>query len=428
MATKFTTVDWAATANIYEVNLRQYTLEGTIVAFQKELPRLRNMGVDILWFIPLTPISVAKRQGSLGSYYACSHYSLVNKEFGSIEDFKELVVSAHAQGFKVIIDWVANHTGYDHVWTKDHPEFYKKNNEGNFYCAFGWVDVIDLDYTNRSLWETMVAEMDFWIKEFDIDGFRCDMAHLVPLDFWSYARTQLEVQKKLFWLAESEVADYHQVFDATYAWEFLHTTEAVYKNNASLHSLRDVLEKYDVVFPADGLRAFFTSNHDENSHSGSEYERFGDGAEAFAVLCAMWTNSLPLIYSGQEMPNKKRLQFFDKDPIEWTGLYLLDNFYKILLSLRKNCTTLRSGDTAVDTKIVATNAPENIFAFLRKHEESEVLVLLNLSASKIRFSINDEFVAGRFINAFSGNESDINNLIHFEMEKWGYLIYYTKRE
>ena len=428
MATKFKTVDWAATANIYEVNLRQYTPEGTIAAFQKELPRLRNMGIDILWFMPLTPISVEKRQGSLGSYYACSHYRLVNKEFGNIEDFKELVVSAHAQGFKVIIDWVANHTGYDHVWTKEHPGFYKKDHEGNFYCAFGWIDVIDLDYSNRSLWETMVAEMDFWIKECDIDGFRCDMAHLVPLDFWSYARTQLEMQKKLFWLAESEVAEYHQVFDATYAWEFLHAAEAVYKNSASLQSLRNVLEKYNQAFPANGLRVLFTSNHDENSHSGSEYERFGDGAEAFAVLCATWKNSLPLIYSGQEMPNKKRLKFFDKDPIEWTGNYLLDDFYKVLLSLRKACTALRSGDSTVDTKIIGTNAPENIFAFLRKHEKNEVLVLLNLSASKIRFMIKDEFVAGRFINAFSGIESNINNLIHFEMEKWGYMIYYTKGE
>ena len=178
MAIKFETVEWAATANVYEVNLRQYTAEGTIAAFQKELPRLRNMGIDILWFMPLTPISIEKRQGSLGSYYACSNYTSVSTEFGTIGDFKELVITAHSLGFKVIIDWVANHTGYDHVWTKQHPDFYKKNNEGNFYCAYGWVDVIDLDYGNRNLWEVMAAEMDFWVKEFDIDGFRCDMAHL----------------------------------------------------------------------------------------------------------------------------------------------------------------------------------------------------------------------------------------------------------
>lgn len=425
MATKFKSVEWAATANIYEVNLRQYTPEGTIAAFQKELPRLKNMGVDILWFMPLTPVSIEKRQGSLGSYYACSNYRLVSSEFGTIEDFKELVILAHGYGFKVIIDWVANHTGYDHVWTRDHPEFYKKNNEGNFYCASGWIDVIDLDYSNRNLWVTMFDEMNFWIKECDIDGFRCDMAHLVPLDFWYYARTELEMRKKLFWLAESEVAEYHEVFDATYAWEFLHTIEGVYKNNSTLQTLRNVLEKYDTSFPSDALRLLFTSNHDENSHSGSEYERLGDGAKAFAVLCTTWKNSLPLIYSGQEMPNKKRLKFFDKDAIEWTGTYLLNDFYNILLSLRKTCTALRAGDVQVVTRIINTNAPENIFAFIRKHEENEVLVILNLSnSSKLRFKITDDFISGRFKSAFSGIEADINSLTTFEMQKWEYLVYY----
>lgn len=427
MATAFKTVEWAATANIYEVNLRQYTPEGTITAFQKELPRLRDMGIDILWFMPLTPISIEKRQGTLGSYYACSDYTSVNKEFGTLEDFKQLVVSAHELGFKVIIDWVANHTGYDHVWTKEYPQFYKRNSEGQFYDEFGWVDVIDLDYNNRNLWEVMVTVMDFWIKECDIDGFRCDMAHLVPLDFWFYARTILDKRKRLFWLAESEVAEYHRVFDATYAWELLHIMEAVYKNTATLKDLRNVLDKYDTIFPSDALRLLFTSNHDENSHNGSEYERFGDSARTFAVLCTTWKNSLPLIYSGQEMPEKKRLKFFDKDPIEWTGSYLLAGFYKVLLSLRKSCFALRAGDVQVITRIINTNAFENIFAFIRKHEESEVLVILNLSnSSRIRFKITEDFIGGRFTSAFSGIETDISALTTFEMQQWEYLVYYRK--
>jgi len=425
MAKKFATAEWASTANVYEVNLRQYTPEGTFEAFKKDLPRLRDMGIDILWFMPLTPISIEKRQGTLGSYYACSDYTSVNKEFGSLEDFKQLVSAAHALGFKVIIDWVANHTGYDHVWTKEHPEFYKRNAKGEFYDEFGWVDVIDLEYMNKDLWRVMVSEMAFWIRECNIDGFRCDMANLVPLDFWFYARTTLDAQKKLFWLAEAEVSEYHQVFDATYAWELLHTMEAVAKNNATLQSLKNVLEKYDTVFPPDALRLLFTSNHDENSHSGSEYERFGDGVKAFAVVCATWKNSLPLIYGGQEMPNKKRLKFFDKDSIEWTGNYLLYDFYKILLSLRKTCSALRAGDIQVITRIINTNAFENIFAFIRKHEENEVLVILNLSnSSKLRFKITDDFIKGRFKSAFSGIEVDISTLTTFEMQKWEYLVYY----
>ena len=423
MATKFKTVEWAATENIYEINLRQYTQEGTFAAFQKELPRLRNMGVEILWFMPLTPISKEKRQGSLGSYYACSDYCSFNPEFGNAEDFRKLVLAAHQLGFKVIIDWVANHTGYDHIWTKDHPDFYKKNSEGNFYEEFGWVDVIDLDYSNRQLRESMVAAMQFWIEEFDIDGFRCDMAHLVPLDFWFYARTTLEAQKELFWLAECEVSEYHQVFDATYAWEFLHMMEAVAKNNATLYDLKNVLEKNDATFPANALRLFFTTNHDENSHSGSEYERLGDSAKTFAVLCATWKNSLPLIYSGQEMPNKKRLKFFDKDSIEWTGEYLLNDFYNILLSLKKSCGALRAGDLQTGTKVIETSAPRNIFAFTRKHKENEVLVILNFSASKTEFAISDQSVAGKFTNAFSDTEIEITPVTNFEMEPWEYLVF-----
>lgn len=425
MATKFSTVEWAATANIYEVNLRQYTPQGTIAVFEKELPRLRDMGVEILWFMPLTPISVEKRQGTLGSYYACSNYKAVNEEFGTIEDFKQLVRSAHDLGFKVLIDWVANHTGYGHVWTKEHPDFYKRNNEGKFYDAFGWVDVIDLDYNNRQLWEVMVGDMNFWLKECDIDGFRCDMAHLVPLDFWFYARTTLEVQKKLFWLAESEVADYHQVFDATYAWELLHIMEAVAKNNAGLYELKNVLAKYDTAFPSDALRAAFTSNHDENSHSGSEYERLKEGAITFAVLCATWKNSLPLVYSGQEIPNQKSLKFFDKDPIEWTGKYELADFYKTLFYLKKNCPALRSGDADIITAIINTDASENIFAFKRTNKDNEVLVILNLSSSEVKFTIKDELASEKFTNAFSGNETNINSQPLFKMKKWEYLIYYT---
>ena len=425
MATTFKTIEWVATANIYEVNLRQYTSEGTFAAFQKELPRLRSMSINVLWFMPLTPVSKEKRQGSLGSYYACSNYSAISDEYGTATEFKELVSSAHKMGFKIIIDWVANHTGYDHVWTKENPEFYKKNNEGNFYDAFGWVDVIDLNYNNRTLWEAMIAEMKFWIDEFDIDGFRCDMAHLVPLDFWMHARTVLDEKKQLFWLAECEVPEYHQVFDATYGWELLHTMEAVSKNNATLWDLKNVLEKSNSSFPPNALHLFFTSNHDENSHSGSEYERMGEGAKAFAVLCATWKNSLPLIYSAQEMPNKKRLKFFDKDPIEWTGEFLLAEFYKTLFSLKENCAALRSGDLEVASNILNTNAPENILAFIKKDEKSEVLVILNLSdSSRLRFKITDEFAGGVFTSAFSGTKADINSLTTFEMQKWEYLIYY----
>lgn len=428
MAERFATAEWALTANIYEVNLRQYTGEGTFKAFEEELPRLQDMGVDVLWFMPITPISKKKRQGTLGSYYACSDYTSVNPEFGSLDDFIYLVKTAHSLGFKVLIDLVANHTGWDHLWTKKHPGFYKKNKEGSFYDKHGWTDVIDLNYENKGLREEMISAMIFWVRVCDIDGFRCDMAHLVPLDFWFNARTILDKEKELFWLAECEEPKYHEVFDATYTWEFLHTAEALYKGEATLHELERVLKKYENVFPSNALRLYFTSNHDENSHSGSEYERLGNAAKAFAVFCAAWTNSLPLVYTGQEMPNKKRLKFFDKDEIEWKGQYLLHDFYKTIFNLRKQNPVMRAGDTSIETMRVKTTADENVFAFVRRQGKNEVLVFINFSAaSKLKFKMNEVALKGKFRSVFSGLEIDVEEETFFEMQAWEYRIYVKNR-
>lgn len=423
MAENFATAEWALTANIYEVNIRQYTTEGTFAAFEKHLPRLKDMGIDILWFMPITPISKEKRQGTLGSYYACSNYTSINPEFGRIDDFKRLVNVAHSSGFKVLIDWVANHTGWDHVWTTQHPDFYKKDAHGNFYEANGWVDVINLNYDNHLLRQEMISAMKFWVNECNIDGFRCDMAHLVPLDFWQEARTQLDEVKTLFWIAECEAAEYHTVFDATYTWQFLHAIEALYKGNTSKHEVENVLNKYDNDYPANALRLYFTSNHDENSHSGSEYERLGNAAKAFAVLCATWKNSLPLIYSGQEMPNKKQLKFFDKDAISWSGQFLLHDFYKTLLNLRKQNPAMRAADASIKIQHIQTTA-DNVFAFIREKDESAVLVIINLSpVAKLKFKLINFTSAYKYTSLFSGLEFYLNNETVFEMQEWEYLVY-----
>ncbi|MFT3936553.1 MAG: alpha-amylase family glycosyl hydrolase [Chitinophagaceae bacterium] len=422
---QFEMLDWAKDTNIYEVNLRQYTQEGTFNAFFKELPRLRHMGVEVLWFMPITPISFEKRLGTLGSYYACSSYVQTNPEYGTISDFKNLVAAAHDLGFKVIIDWVANHTGWDHEWTKDHPDFYRRNLEGQFFDAHGWNDVIDLNYDNQELCATMISSMQFWIDECDIDGFRCDMAMLVPLDFWKMARKQLDSVKKLFWLAECEEINYHEVFDASYAWKWLHKMEAFYKKETDIAGLDEVLKYYDSMFPPSALRCFFTTNHDENSHSGSEYERLGASAEAFAVLCCLW-NAVPLIYSGQELPNKKRLKFFDKDFIEWNGQYALHDFFKTLLSLRKKNAALKASSDEVVTYRLHTDANNFVFAFVRRNllTNQEVLVIINLSehVKHLVHIINGELL-GKYTNVFSGSVKDFTTEKHFALQPWEYQVY-----
>src|ERR1700712_209659 len=307
MTPEFQPVSWCLDSNIYEVNLRQYTNEGTLMEFAAHLPRLRNMGVEILWFMPVTPIIYQGRLGSLGSYYACSDYTTTNPEFGSVADFRDLVAQAQALGFKVIIDWVANHTGWDHRWTREHPEFYRRNTEGYFYDAHGWQDVIDLNYDVPGLRDAMIESMLFWIEQCNVDGFRCDMAMLVPLDFWKTARETLDRRKKLFWLAECEDPAYHPVFDVSYAWKMLHKMEDYGRGTTNIHGLTEVLDYYREQFIPQAMRTLFTSNHDENSHSGTEFERMGASAVPFAVLCCTW-NAVPMIYSGQEIPSHKRLK------------------------------------------------------------------------------------------------------------------------
>lgn len=419
----FTPVNWSFSTNIYEVNLRQYTHEGSFAAFGKELPRLRDMGVEVLWFMPITPIATEKMKGTLGSYYACSDYTTTNPEFGSVADFKALVEAAHQLGFKVIIDWVANHTGWGHVWTRSHPEYFRKNERGEFYDKNGWDDVIDLDFDNAAMRHELIEAMRFWVRECDIDGFRCDMAMLVPLDFWKDARRILDQDKKLFWLAECEESNYHEAFDATYTWEWMHKSAAYARHETDMHGLDSLLWKYNHHFAPTAFRTYFTSNHDENSWNGTEYEKYGDAAKALAVFSATW-NGIPMLYSGQELPNLKRLKFFDKDPIEWNGQYALHDFYKTLLTLHKTNPALRAGDLDVTTHRVRTNRDKEIFAFIRKHDDHEVLVILNLSANPdIPFTIHDKFVRGEFTEVFDGSIQDFTSNHSTTLPAWGYKVY-----
>jgi alpha-amylase len=422
MIGEFKTVSWALDSNIYEVNLRQYTRKGSFRAFAAHLERLRDMGIEILWFMPITPISKTGRLGTLGSYYACSDYMNTNPEFGTVEDFKWLVERAHEYGFKVIIDWVANHTGWDHVWTTEHPEFYRKNTEGAFYDAHGWADVIDLNYDRRELRIAMIRAMQFWLETCNIDGFRCDMAMLVPLDFWKEARRILDNIKPLFWLAECEEIMYHEVFDVTYTWKMVHIMEAYWKKTSDMQGLFQVLYYYKHQFPAGAIRTYFTSNHDENSHSGTEYERLGEAAMTFAVFCCLY-DGIPMIYSGQEIPNLKRLLFFDKDEIDWDRNILLSEFYKTLLQLRKNNPALKSGDPKRSALILSNTRADNVLSFIRRFERDEVLVILNLSAETQSVIITGHTLAGSYKDVFDSESPDFISGQPLLLNAWEYRVY-----
>jgi len=425
-STIYKRADWIANTNIYEVNIRQYTSEGSFNAFAKALPRLKDMGVEVLWIMPIHPIGKINRKGTLGSYYSISDFKGVNPEFGTAADFKNLVKLAHDHGMKVIMDWVANHAAWDNVWTKDHPEYFVRDSDGNFKPPYDWTDVIQIDHNNPDEQDAMIEAMQYWVTDFDIDGFRADLAHLTPLEFWKKARTAIEpLKSNLFWLAESEEINYHEVFDASFTWEWMHSTESFYKGNINLNSLYDVLAKYETTFPVSAYRMYFTSNHDENTWNGTAAEKYGDMLKALAVFSCSW-NGIPMIYSGEEMPNPKRLQFFEKDVIEWTKEYQLHDFYKILLELRKSNTALRAADTAVTTFHIITETGKSIMAFLRKNDNDEVLVFLNLSKETAGFTIQDHLISGNYINVFNRSESQLTPGAFIKMQPWDHLVFEKK--
>jgi glycosidase len=270
----------------------------------------------------------------------------------------------------------------------------------------------------------MINAMKFWVNECDIDGFRCDLAAWVQVDFWKEARPAVETVKPLFWLGEFdelENPEYGKVFDASYSWKWMHLTENFYKNYLPIGVLDDLLRQYAHLGDT-SMRAWFTSNHDENSWNGTEYEKYGDIAMALAVFSLTW-NGVPLLYSGQEMPvYDKRLAFFDKDPIPWTGQYELHDFYNRLFNLRSWHPALRGGDPSVETHRIATSEDNYVFAFLRKNADREVLVLLNFSRNPvINMDIIDDKINGVFRNVFTNETVDL--AANKNLQLYQYLVF-----
>lgn len=420
MSIAFPTISWANGSNIYEVNVRQYTREGTINAFVKHLPRLKDMGISILWLMPITPVSVEKRQGSYGSHYAASSYVNIDPLYGTGSDFRKLITEAHALGMKVIIDWVANHTGYDHQWTLEFPDFYHKNAEGNFTGLHGWIDVIDLNYEIPEMRKEMIRSMKHWIISFDIDGFRCDMARTVPLDFWREARTECDTVKPLLWLAECEVEDYKEVFDITYGWLAMRALDKFFSTGTiSLWKVKNILKVY-ANYPQGTRKLLFTSNHDENTYYGTEYEKYGEAAKAVAVFTCTFPG-IPLIYSGQELPNKRRLSFFEKDEIEWNKRPALHDFYETLLFLRKNNKALQQGASV----IILKPAHKSLMSYLCTSGKDKVLVLLNFGKHTIDFKLNHAEVTGRYTDLFKNDKQEITSVLNFTLKTGEYKVYWT---
>ena len=434
--------DWTYDAVVYEMNVRQYTPEGTFAAAAEHLPRLQELGVDIVWLMPIYPIGVKERKGTLGSYYAISDYCATNPEFGTLEDFDAFVAKAHELGLKVIIDWVANHTSRDADWWKEGKTDWYVMDEatGLPIVEYDWTDIAKLNYNNYEMREAMIDALKFWIEK-GVDGYRCDVAMNVPGDFWAEAWKQVrEINPDVYLLAEGEEQWLHEAgFEATYAWELHHIFNAMAKGGSetknvagdgtiktdakTVADLKEYLARDDEKYPAPAMRLMFTSNHDENSWAGTEFERMGDAHKTFAALTFVLPKSQPLIYTGQEIALGRRLQFFEKDSVvelvdtEYGKEYR--NFYKSLCAFRHNNAALAAGNDVAPI-VYVENAPETVLAFTREKGDNKVFCIFNFSAEAAELTIT-EAVAGEY-GCVCGETKNFVAGDVVALEPWGFML------
>jgi glycosidase len=415
--------EWSRSATVYQVNQRNMTPEGTFRAAEEHLPRIRDLGIDVVWLMPVNPIGELNRKGPLGSPYAVRDHLGVNPEFGTFEDLRHFVDTAHGLGLKVILDWVANHTAWDNPLTVEHPEWYARDWKGDFRPTpwWDWEDIIDLDYDQPGLRRYMADAMAYWVREADVDGFRCDVAGFVPLDFWEGVRRELDAIKPVFMLAEWESRDLHtRAFDMTYAWSWNETMHRIAMGKADVEALKVYYAWNDRFYPRDAYRMTFVSNHDKNAWEGTEYEQFGDALEA-AIVLSVIGEGVPLVYNGQEAGSDKRLAFFDKDLIEWRE-DPQGELYRTLFALKKAHRALWNGSWGGRMVRVPNSDETSVIAFVRAAEDDRVFAAFNLSPEPATVTLGEGPQAGSWVDAFDGTPVALAVGDTLTLPAWGHRV------
>lgn len=429
--------EWSKNSVIYEANIRQGSASGKFMDFLPHLGKMKMLGADILWLMPIHPIGEKNRKGSLGSYYSVKDYTAINPEFGDTAQFRLLVTQAHQLGIKVILDWVANHTAWDHPWISQHPEWYAQDSAGNIKTPYDWSDVAKLNFENKDMREAMIQSMEYWVKNFDIDGFRCDVAFLVPEDFWVDARKRLHRIKPMFMLAEMEwntditnnpAGYFHEAFDAHYGWDFMGTTQDIAAGKKPLSALDEFIARNYARFPRKSYKMFFLSNHDENTWNGTTQEKYGDDWRLYSILAYTLQQSFPLIYMGEEANNTKRLRFFDKDTIlSWRDTSRYD-WYRTLNGLKHQNKALWNGEYGGDMlrlQPVGGKADSSVFAYLRRKDGHEVVVILNFSDKEQTFQLLSDWAPTSDYSSLWGNGLEFNGNV-YSIKPKGYHIYFKQ--
>lgn len=416
--------EWSRDAVIYQINTRQFTPEGTFRAAQRQLPRLQQLGVDILWLMPVQPIGEQNRKGTLGSPYSVRDYRAVNPEFGSEADFRAFVDEAHRLGMRVILDWVANHSAWDNHLVRDHPEYYERDWRGNFRSTpwWDWTDIIDFDFSQPGLRRYMADSMIHWVRDMGVDGFRMDVAAYIPIDFLETVRAELDAVKPVFMLCEAEMRDLHQrACDATYAWGWNRAMHNIAVGGANTGALFGFYSENESAWPAGAMRMMYTSNHDQNSWEGTEFERFGPGL-ANAMILSFVGEGIPSIYNGQEAGNDRRLEFFERDPIRWRE-HPNGELLRRLIALKSANRALHNAPWGARMVGVGNSAPEKIFSFVRQRDGNRVFAVFNMSGEAQAVRFPDALAHGRYRDFDGGGEVAIDGSTEIHMAPWSYRVF-----
>ncbi len=414
---------WCKNVSIYQLNTRQYTPEGTLAAAAHHLPRIKELGCDVVWLMPIHEIGHTNRKGSLGSPYSVRDYYSVNAELGTLDDLRAFVDTAHELDMHVILDWVANHTAWDNPLTHEHPDWYRRDWKGDFTPTpwWDWDDIIELDYANPEVHTYMREAMAYWVRHARVDGFRCDVAGYVPTDFWAHTRQFLEQMKPIFLLGEYEwdtPAEHQAAFDMTYGKTWIYALQSLATGSGDTAALR-VYYSWDVKsFPPSSIRMMPISHHDLNAWEGTEFERFGPMREA-AIVLSVLGRGMPLVYSGQEAGLDRRLKFFDRDTISWRE-HPQGQLYQKLLHLKKSTSALWNGPWGAPMIPVPNSCQQQVLSFVRRNEQHQVFAVFNFSSQQRQIHLREQLYPGSYIHILTGEQVVLPAGAVMELPAWGW--------
>ena len=417
----FTEVPDSRDATIYQVNIRAFSEEGNFQGVIDRLDHIESLGANVIYLMPVFPVGEERSAGGLGSPYAVKDYKAVNPEFGTLEDLRTLVDEAHSRDMAVVLDFVANHTAWDNAWITEHPDWYEQDEEGNIIAppGTGWNDVAQLDYNNKELREEIIDAMSYWVYSANIDGFRMDAADFVPFSFWSEAVPVLENIKDqdLLMFAEGGRTNHLQAgFDYIFGFRYFDALKKVFLEGEPVTELQEAhSELYTNVYDDTKRVIKYTTNHDVNLTDGTPQELFGgeDGSVA-AFVVAAYQKAVPMIYNGQAIGFNERLEFFSRDPIDWSSVNeeMLQE-YKQIIEFRNASEAIRRGE-------LKSFSSDDVAVFTMEQGEETVLVLANLRNRAVTYILPVEFSGTEWSNAF--NESAVTLGEEVTLEPFSYLV------